>query len=103
MPNKSLTLTIVIPVFNEQDHLAACLRAIGVQTIRPDEVIVVDNNSTDDSAEIAQQFPFVRLVREKQQGVLFAKNKGFKSAKSDIIGRIDADTILPQRWVQHVK
>lgn len=102
MPNKTLTLTIVIPVFNEQDHLAACLQAIAAQTIRPDEVIVVDNNSTDKSAQIAGQFSFVRLIQEKKQGVLFAKNKGFRAAKSDIIGRIDADTLLPQRWVERV-
>jgi glycosyltransferase involved in cell wall biosynthesis len=83
--------------------LAACLQAIAAQTIRPDEVIVVDNNSNDKSAQIARQFPFVRLIQEKKQGVLFAKNTGFKAAKSDIIGRIDADSILPPRWVAQVK
>ena len=103
MPYESLTLTIVIPVFNEQDHLKSCLAAIAAQTVMPDEVIVVDNNSSDDSAKVAAQFPFARLVKEKQQGVLFAKNRGFRAANSDIIGRIDADTILPPRWVQQVK
>jgi glycosyltransferase involved in cell wall biosynthesis len=103
MPNKTLTLTIVIPVFNEQDHIGACLRAIAAQTLRPDEVIVVDNNSTDSTARIAKQFPFVKLLREPKQGVLFAKNKGFSAAKGDIIGRIDADSILPPRWVERVK
>jgi glycosyltransferase involved in cell wall biosynthesis len=103
MLNKTLTLTIVIPVFNEQDHLAACLKAIAAQTIMPDEVIVVNNNSSDKTVEVAKQFSFVRLIHEPKQGVLFAKNKGFKAAKSDIIGRIDADSILPSRWVQTVK
>lgn len=103
MPYETLTLTIVIPVFNEQDHLKACLNAIAAQTIKPDEVVVVDNNSSDDSARVASQFPFVRLIKEKRQGVLFAKNRGFKAATGDIVGRIDADTILPPRWVQQVK
>jgi len=103
MIDKSLTLTIVIPVFNEQDHLKTCLEAIAAQTVAPDEVIVVNNNSTDDSWRIASQFPFVRRLREKKQGVLFAKNKGFASARSDIIGRIDADSVLPPRWVERVK
>lgn len=103
MPNKTLTLTIVIPVFNEQDHLYTCLAAIAAQSVRPEEVIVVDNNSTDATAEIARRFPFVKLLHEKQQGVLFGRNKGFNAAKGDIIGRIDADTILPPRWVQQVK
>src|SRR6266404_4658729 len=100
---KSLTLTIVIPVFNEQEHIAACLSAIAAQTVRPDEVIVVDNNSTDKTVNIVRQYSFAKLIRERKQGVLYAKNKGFKSAKSDIIGRIDADSILPPRWVESVK
>ncbi len=103
MPNKTLTLTIVIPVFNEQNHIAACLKAIAAQTVRPDEVIVVDNNSTDNTVKIAQQFSFVRVIIEKKQGVLFAKNKGFSAAKGDIIGRIDADSILPPRWAEQAK
>jgi glycosyltransferase involved in cell wall biosynthesis len=103
MNNKSLTLTIVIPAFNEQDHIAICLSAISAQSIKPDEVIVVDNNSSDKTAEIAKQFSFVKLIHEKKQGVLFAKNTGFSQATGDIIGRIDADSILPPRWVESVK
>jgi len=81
----------------------ACLSAIASQTVMPDEVIVVDNNSTDSSRSIARLFSFVRLIGEKKQGVLYAKNTGFAAAKSDIIGRIDADSILPPRWVESVK
>jgi glycosyltransferase involved in cell wall biosynthesis len=81
----------------------ACLSAIASQTVMPDEVIVVDNNSTDSSQSIARRFSFVRLIGEKKQGVLYAKNTGFAAAKSDIIGRIDADSILPPRWVESVK
>jgi len=103
MTDESLTLTIVIPVFNEQNHLETCLRAIAAQTVIPDEVIVVDNNSTDGSRRVAKQFSFVRLISEKKQGVLFAKNKGFSVARGAIIGRIDADSILPPRWVETVK
>jgi cellulose synthase/poly-beta-1,6-N-acetylglucosamine synthase-like glycosyltransferase len=57
-----MNVSIVIPVYNEADALAACLEAIAEQTIAPLEVIVVDNNSTDTSAAIAQGFDFVRLV-----------------------------------------
>jgi len=99
---KALTLSIVIPVYNEQRHLKACLDAIAAQTVKPDEVIVVDNNSTDKSVEITQSYPFVKLLHEKKQGVVFARDKGFNAAKSDIIGRIDGDTRLPKDWVKRV-
>lgn len=100
--NKMLTLTIVIPVYNEQDHLAACLDSIAAQTVIPTEVIVVDNNSTDQSAEIAGRYGFVRVVRERKAGVVYARNCGFNAVRSELIGRIDADTLLPPTWVADV-
>jgi glycosyltransferase involved in cell wall biosynthesis len=100
---KPLTLSIVIPVYNEEDHLKRCLDAIALQSEKPDEIIVVDNNSRDKSLEIAKSFPGVKILKEKQQGVVFARNSGFDAAQSDIIGRIDADTVLPKDWVARVK
>jgi glycosyltransferase involved in cell wall biosynthesis len=99
---KTLALSIVIPVFNEQRYIKACLDSIAAQAVMPDEVIVVDNNSTDKTVQIAKKYPFVRVVYEKKQNVVFARDAGFKAARSNIIGRIDADTILPQYWVKNV-
>lgn len=98
-----LTLALIIPVYNEEAHIANCLESIANQTIKPDEVIIVDNNSTDNSIKIARMYDFVTVVHEKKQGIVFARDKGFNSSKSDIIGRIDADTILPINWVAKVK
>ncbi len=97
--NKALTLSIVIPAYNEEDHLRACLDAIAAQSVQPNEVIVVDNNSSDKTALIAREYKFVRVISEKRQGIFYARNAGFDAATSDIIGRIDADTILPLDWV----
>ena len=102
MLKKPLTLTIVIPAYNEQSYLTACLDSIAEQTVLPAEVIVVDNNSTDQTLQIAKEYPFVKILREKKQGVFYAARKGFNVAKSDLIGRIDADTILPPNWVETV-
>ena len=100
---KPLSVSIIIPAYNEQRHLQACLDSIVNQTVKPDEVIVVDNNSTDKTVEIAASFPFVKILAEKRQGIVFARDRGFNAATSDIIGRIDADTILPLNWVAYVK
>lgn len=96
------TLALIIPAYNEERHLGACLDSIALQSVKPDEVIVIDNNSTDTTAAIAQQYPFVRLVREKKQGLIAARDKGFREAKSDLLGRIDADSILTPDWVEVV-
>lgn len=100
---KTLTLSIVIPAYNEEHHLKNCLDAIALQTVKPDEVIVVDNNSTDRTLEIAKSYPFVRVIKEKQQGIVFARDAGFNVSKSSLIGRIDSDTIMPKDWVEKVK
>ena len=96
-------MTIVIPAYNEERFMKACLDSIAAQTEAPDEVIVVDNNSRDNTAIIARSYPFVRLIAEKDQGIVLARNTGFNAATSDIIGRIDADTVLPKNWAARVK
>src|SRR5579872_3742862 len=95
---KSLTISLVIPAFNEQRHLGACLEAALNQRLPFDEIIVVDNNSTDATIDVATRFPEVTLLREPRQGVVHARNTGFNAAHGEIIARIDADTLLPPDW-----
>lgn len=100
---KALKLSIVIPVYNEENHIKACLDAVLKQTVMPDEVVVVDNNCTDKTVEIAQSYPFVRVVEEPKQGRSPARSKGFDEAKGDIIGRIDADSRILPNWCERVR
>lgn len=100
---KALTVSIIIPAYNEQHYLHACLSAIAAQTVPPDEVIVVDNNSTDNTVAVAKKFSFVTLLHAKKQGVVFARNLGFNKSRSALIARIDADTLLPKNWVKSAK
>ncbi len=103
MKNESLTLTIVIPVYNEERYIKRCLDSIASQTVKPDGVIIVDNNSSDKSLEIAKKYSFVKILHEKKQHQVFAQATGFNVAKSDILGRIDGDSVLPAMWVEKVK
>jgi len=98
--NSKLRVSLVIPVYNEESYLALCLEAIAQQTVSPFEVIVVDNNSSDNTVEIASRYPFVRLLHEPRQGVVYAREHGFNATRGDIIGRIDADTVLDPSWIQ---
>lgn len=101
--NSDTRVSIIIPVYNEAAHLPACLEAIAAQTVKPYEVIVVDNNSSDDSVAIARSYPFVRVIHEPRQGVVYARDAGFDAARGDIIGRIDADTHMAPDWVASVQ
>src|ERR1019366_8076903 len=95
MAQKHMRVSLVIPAYNEKHHIKACLDHIASQRVVPYEVIVVDNASTDKTAAIARSYDFVTLITEKRQGVVFARDTGFNLARGDIIGRIDADTLLP--------
>lgn len=97
------SISIVIPAYNEERYLAACLEAIAAQSDAPEQVVVVDNNSTDETVKIAKSFPFVTVVHAKRQGVAYARNAGFDAVTGDIIGRIDSDTRLPVDWVRDVR
>lgn len=92
-----------MPVYNEADYIAACLDAIAAQTVAPNEVIVVDNNSTDATRAIAARYPFVTVISEPRQGVRFAHRTGMDAATGDIIGRIDADTALSPGWCEQLR
>lgn len=100
---KPVSVSIVIPAYNEETHLRLCLESIARQTVKPLEVIVVDNNSTDATAAIARSFPFVTLVTETRQGVVYARDCGFDAAKGEVIGRLDADSVVAPNWVEIIQ
>lgn len=102
MTDKKLTLSIVIPVYNEEGYLKACLESIKNQSVKPDEVIVVDNNSNDKTVQIARGYKFVTVLYEKRQHQSFAQKTGFDNARGLILARIDADTVLPGDWCSNV-
>lgn len=101
MPKPSVS--IIIPAYNEEGQLALCLDAIARQTVKPLEVIVVDNNSTDGTVAVASRYPFVTVLHESKQGVFYARNSGFDAARGEIIGRLDGDSAIDPDWVERVQ
>lgn len=95
------TLTVIVPNFNDGDHVAKSLRAICEQSFPPHELIVVDDGSTDDSIsvikEFAEEFPFVRLIcNETNRGIVFSANRALKQATGDYVYIASAnDLVLP--------
>ncbi len=97
-----MRISVIIPAYNEQGHLPDCLASLQKQIVPADEIIVVDNNSTDQTFKIAKQFK-VRVLKEKKQGTVYARNRGFNHAGYEIIARTDADAILPPNWLKKIK
>jgi glycosyltransferase involved in cell wall biosynthesis len=105
------TVSVVIPAYNEQDTIEKCLSSFLHQTVRPLEVIVVDNRSTDETAARVRAFTQehaeelnVRLLKQfDAQGIIPTRDYGMARAKGDIVGRIDADSTLDDGWVEAVQ
>lgn len=101
--NNPIKISAVVIAYNEEEYIEECLKSLLNQTEKPDEIIVVDNNSTDKTVEIAKKFPLVRIVKEEKQGMIYARNKGFDSAKYELMLQTDADTRFPSDWIKRVK
>ena len=90
---KGPMVSVVVPVYNGERHLAAALNSIFDQHYRPLEVIVVDDGSTDNSAEIARAFHRVRYVYQSHQGVAHAWNAGIAAAEGKLIAFLAQDDL----------
>ncbi|MBM4060809.1 MAG: glycosyltransferase family 2 protein [Planctomycetes bacterium] len=96
------TVSLVISVWNRVGDLRDNLRAIAAQTRRADEVIVVDNCSTDGTPEmVLAEFPWVHLIRMPHSGYGACEtfNLGFASARGEFVGILDDDVVLPPTFV----
>lgn len=104
------TVSIVVPAYNEERTIRACVVAALEQTEPADEIIVVNNMSTDGTVAVLEalraEFPDapIRVVDQtREQGITATRNAGFDAATSDVIGRIDADSVLEPEWVAEVR
>ena len=97
-----MRVSVVIPAYNEEKHIAEALKHFLAQEEKADEIIVVDNNSTDKTIEIAKKYG-AHVVEEKNQGMIPARNRGFNAARYEIIARTDADTHVPKDWIKRIK
>ena len=98
---KAPTISVVVTVYNAERYIGESLTAILSQTHPPDEVIVVDDGSTDDTpAELAKFNKDIRVIVQTNQGHAPALNHGFKAAHGDYIAKCDADDIWTPNKLQ---
>ena len=99
-----MTLSFVVPAYNEERYLPDCLRSIlnEVNGRSDVEIIVVNNASTDHTREVALSFPGVRVVEEPRKGLPHARQAGFLASSGRLIANVDSDSRLPAGWVAQV-
>lgn len=87
------TISVVIPLYNKEQEIEQTIRSVLAQTRQPEEILVVDDGSTDRSAEIVRAIasPLVRLITQANAGVSAARNRGIAEARSQYIALLDGD------------
>lgn len=102
-----IAISVIIPLYNKEREIEATLRSVLSQQHPPYEIIVVDDGSTDRSAEIASaiaaQNPLVRIVRQLNAGVSAARNKGIKESSGGYIALLDADDTWEPGYLAEVE
>ena len=99
----SLTITVIVCAYNEERYLPACLSSLLRQTRPADEVIVVNNASTDQTHAVAAWTPGVTVVDEPCKGLVRAREAGRTRARGDLLAFIDADCRAPADWLAKVE
>ncbi len=104
------SVSIVIPAYNEESVIRQCLIAAIYQSVPAHEIIVVDNKSTDSTCAIVEQIqleypesPISLLHQSKEQGLIPTRNYGLNHATGDVLGRIDADSVIEPDWVEQLQ
>jgi glycosyltransferase involved in cell wall biosynthesis len=97
-------ISVIVPFYNVQEYLDQCIEGLLAQNYPKDkyEIILVDNNSTDDSAEIAKRYHGVKLLLETKQGSYAARNCGIRVAKGKILAFTDSDCIPTPNWLSSI-
>ena len=96
------TISVVIPVKDDAEMLERCLDSLARQTRPADEIIVVDNGSSDASVAVAQAHGST-VFTEARPGITAAASAGYDRAGAEIIARCDADSILPEDWLERIE
>lgn len=96
-----MSISVVIPTYNGSRFIAETLESVFSQTLQPDEVLVIDDGSTDDSAAIAESYmPRVQVYRSSNQGQAAARNLGIQKATSEWVAFLDHDDLWESSKLQ---
>jgi glycosyltransferase involved in cell wall biosynthesis len=88
------SVSVIIPVYNGEKFIGETLKSILGQTVRPAEILVIDDESPDESARIVEQFaPVVTLIRKRNGGACAARNHGAAASKSEWLAFCDQDDL----------
>jgi glycosyltransferase involved in cell wall biosynthesis len=105
MNKHSTAISVIIPTFNRAGRIGRAIKSVLSQTIQADEIIVIDDGSSDETSSVIEQyFLTVKYFRQRNKGVSGARNAGVRVAKGDWIAFLDSDDEwLPEKLSKQMK
>jgi len=98
-----LTIATIVCAYNEGRMISGCLYSLRAQTRPPDDIVVINNASTDETADAARAVPGVRVVDEPRKGLVVARETGRRLSTADILAFVDADCRAPITWLERIE
>lgn len=98
-----MTISVIVCAHNEAEFIAPCLESLLAQSRTPDEILVINNASSDDTHAVAAAFRGVRVIDEARKGLVIARERGRLEARGDLLVYVDADCRAPQSWLLRVE
>ena len=96
-----MKVSIIIPSYNQESYLRESIESALNQTYKDIEIIVIDDGSTDNSLQIAKEYP-VRVISQVNKGLASARNTGIMNATGDLIFPLDADDIMVSTCIEQI-
>jgi len=96
-------ISVIVCAHNEAQYLSACLHSLLAQSRIPDEILVINNASTDSTRAVADAIPHVRVADEPRKGLVVARETGRVIATGDILVYLDADCRAPLMWLERIE
>lgn len=97
-----MKVSLYVPCFNAEKYIKSCLEAVLKQSFSIEEILVIDDGSTDKTLDIVSQFPAKIIKHSKNKGLASARNTAIKSAKGDFLASLDSDCIPEQNWLEEL-
>jgi glycosyltransferase involved in cell wall biosynthesis len=98
------TISVIVPFFNSRKYISRCVDGLLGQAYPREltEILMIDNNSTDGSAEAARKDARIRVLSQPKQGSYAARNRGLQEARGEIVAFTDADCVASPRWLAEI-
>ncbi len=95
-------VTLYIPCYNSAEFIGSCLDAVMKQTYPIDEILIIDDGSTDDTVKFASRYNVKIIKHGKNRGLASARNTAFNEARNEFIASLDADCVADIDWLEHL-